>query len=439
MRRVRALLCLVLVLAVAGVGLVGSVQPEFGQPEFGQPDTGSSRAEDRPAPARPASAERPPMGWNSWNTFGCDIDEGKIRGVADALVRSGMRDAGYRTVVVDDCWYSPERDSAGNLRADPRRFPSGMAALGDYLHARGFGFGLYMSPNARTCAQQAGSYPGATGSGDRERRDARTFASWGVDYLKYDWCFGAGSPAGIRAAFATTRDALAETGRPVLLGINPNSNARGQPGEVEEWSDFAHTARTTEDIAPVWTTGNRNAHPVGVREIIDINAELTGRTRPGYFNDPDMLEVGVRGESGSLTPAETRTHMSMWAMLAAPLIAGNDPRTMTEADRRVLTRREVVDVNQDPLARSATRMVGGDHQVWAKPLHDGTAVALYNRSDKPADISTDLRELGLEPGSYRVRDLWDEGRWTTGGPVAAHVPAHGTALLRLEPERGGPA
>ncbi len=426
MRRVRALLCLALVLVVVDAGLVASGQPE---------DASARRhpSEAQPGPAQPALAQRPPMGWNSWNTFGCDIDERKIRGVADALVRSGMRDAGYRYVVVDDCWYVPERDATGDLRADPSRFPSGMAALGNYLHARGFGFGLYMSPNARTCAQQAGTYPGATGSGDRERQDARTFASWGVDYLKYDWCFGAGSPAGVRAAFATMRDALAATGRPILFGINPNSNVPGEPGETEEWCGIAHSSRTTEDIAPVWTTGHRNAHPMGVRDVIEVSADLTGRARPGYWNDPDMLEVGVRGGPGALTPAETRTHMSMWAMFAAPLVAGNDPRAMTEADRRVLTRREVVEVNQDPLGRSATRLVSGDHQVWAKPLRDGTAVALYNRSDQPAEIGTDLGQLGLEPGTYRVRDLWGEGRWTTEGAVAARVPAHGTALLRLEP------
>ena len=391
------------------------------------------RASPPPAALPVGPAATPPMGWNSWNTFGCDIDEGKIRRAADGLVRSGMRDAGYRYVVVDDCWYRPQRDSAGNLLADPQRFPAGMAALGDYLHARGLKFGLYMSPNDETCAQQTGAYPGRTGSGDREARDARAFASWGVDYLKYDWCHGAGSPATARAAFTTMRDALAATGRPILYSINPNSNFPGAPGETASWCDIAHLSRTTEDIQPAWRTDRGNSHPMGVRDIIEVQSGLTDRARPGCWPDPDMLEVGVHDVNGytGLTDDEARTHLSMWAMFAAPLIAGNDPARTSPAARDLLTDPEVIAVDQDPLGRAARRVTGGDHQVWVRPLQHGTAVALYNRGDAPARITTDLRTLGLPPGTYPTRDLWTGHRTSTTGPLSTDLPPHATTLLRL--------
>jgi alpha-galactosidase len=375
-------------------------------------------------------ASTPPMGWNSWNSFGCDIDERKIRAVADALVSSGMRDAGYRYVVVDDCWYEPQRDSEGNLQASRQRFPSGMAALGDYVHARGLKFGLYMSPNAYTCAQYARAYPGATGSGGHEYRDARTFANWGVDYLKYDWCSAGGTLASADAAFSTMRDALSATGRPIVYSINPNSNFPGIPGKTHAWCGVAHLTRTTEDIQPLWDAGHDDAFPMGIRNIIDVNSGLAARSAPGCWNDPDMLEVGVRGVNGypRLTPDEARTHLSMWAMMAAPLIAGNDPTSMTEEDRRILTAPEVLAVDQDPLGRAATPVTA---QVWAKPLTTGTAVALYNPSEQPTSLATTLHDLGLSPGRYQVRDLWDGREWTTNDALAAQVPAHGTALLRV--------
>lgn len=382
-------------------------------------------------------AETPPMGWNSWNTFGCDIDEAKVRRAADALVRSGMRDAGYRNVVVDDCWYEPQRDTAGNLRADRARFPSGMAALGDYLHSRGLRFGLYMSPNVRTCAQFTGAYPGSTGSGDRELGDARTFAAWGVDYLKYDWCHGAGSTRTARAAFTTMRDALAATGRPITYSINPNSNFPGAPGETESWRGVAHLARSTEDIQPVWDTGHTNEHPMGVRNIIEVLSGLSDRPAPGYWNDPDMLEVGVHDVNGhpGLNHEEARTHLSMWAMFAAPLIAGNDPSRMSPADHDLLTNPEVLAVDQDPLGHAAHRVTGGDHQVWTRPLQQGTAVALYNRSDQPARISTTPAELRLPPGDHGIRNLWTGHHYRTTDPISADVPAHGTVLLRIDSAR----
>lgn len=393
----------------------------------------AKRPSGRPLPADLAST--PPMGWDSWNSFGCDIDEKKIRAAADALVSSGMRDAGYRYVIVDDCWYAPARDAAGNLRANPQRFPSGMAALGAYLHSRGLKFGLYMSPNASTCAQYTGSYPGKTGSGGHEYQDARTVAAWGVDYLKYDWCFPGGSVDGMRVAFATMRDALATTGRRIVYSINPNSEYPGTPGATQDWCGIATLTRTTQDIQPVWDGGNHNAFPMGIRNIIEVGADLAARVRPGCWNDPDMLEIGVRDVNGyaGLTTEEAKTHLAMWAMMAAPLISGNDLTTMGAQDRRILTSRDVLSVDQDPLGRAATRLAGGDHQIWTKPLVNGTAVALYNPTGESATLTTTLRQVTLPPGHYLVRDLWTSTSWTTDGEITATVPAHGTALLRLSP------
>lgn len=377
-------------------------------------------------------ASTPPMGWNSWNTFGCDIDEHKIRAAADALVSTGMREVGYRYVVVDDCWYEPGRDAYGTLQASRQRFPSGMAALGDYLHARGLKFGLYMAPNAYTCAQYVHSYPGITGSGGHEAADARTFASWGVDYLKYDWCFAGGTPQGAEAAFSTMRDALAATGRPIVYSINPNSNFPGMPGQTRNWCGVAAMTRTTGDIQPIWDGGRGNASLMGIRDIIEVNGALASRSAPGCWNDPDMLEIGVHGVNGhpGLTPDEERTHLSMWAMMAAPLIAGNDPASMTEQDRRILTTADVLAVDQDPLGRAATPIT---QRIWVKPLVDGTGVALYNPDDQPETLTTAPPEIGLPAGHYQVRDLWTGQQWTTESALTAQVPAHGTALLRITP------
>ena len=214
-------------------------------------------------PASPAAAldngvaRTPPMGWNSWNTFGCNINETLIRQTADAMVSSGLRDLGYQYVIVDDCWFNPNRDGAGNLQGDPSRFPSGMRALGDYLHVRNLKFGIYQVPADKTCAQYFGAYPGATGSRGHEVQDARQFAAWGVDYLKYDWCSPDGSIDDQVTTFAKMRDALAASGRPIVYSINPNS-IHAKTGPQRNWGDVANLWRTTEDITNAWNTGQTN-------------------------------------------------------------------------------------------------------------------------------------------------------------------------------------
>jgi alpha-galactosidase len=280
-------------------------------------------------------AVTPPLGWNSWNTFGCGITEAKIRAAADAMVSSGMRAAGYQYVVVDDCWQASTRDGSGSLRADPSRFPSGMKALGDYIHGKGLKFGIYQAPREKTCAQYFNAVAGATGALGHETQDANTFASWGVDYLKYDWCSPWGTLSDQIAGFTTMRDALRATGRPIVYSINSNS-VHANTGPSYNWGSVADMWRTTEDITDKWTSGCAGDCFMGVTEILDVQAPLYGWAGPQHWNDPDMLEVGVRG---TFTPTENRAHFSMWAMMAAPLIAGNDITTMPADVRTVLTPR----------------------------------------------------------------------------------------------------
>jgi alpha-galactosidase len=380
-------------------------------------------------------AARPPMGWNSWNTFGCDVSEGLVREMADALVRTGMRDAGYRYVVVDDCWLDPERTAAGALRGDRVRFPSGMKALARYVHRRGLRFGLYEVPTERTCSQGGGIYPGSTGSAGHEAQDARTFASWGVDYLKYDWCSSAGDLADQIAAFTRMRDALRATGRRIVYSINPNSYHPAKTGATYDWGGIANLWRTTEDIRQVFDTGHVNEYPMGVANIVDVEAPLARRAGPGHFNDADMLEVGVApaGTFPGLTRDEARVHFGMWALLAAPLMAGNDVRATPAAAMRVLRNRRVIAVDQDRRGRQAVRLRDdGDTEVWIKPLvHGARAVGLLNRSSAPARIRVTLRELGWRHRRARVRDLWTGRRSRVRRAVSRTVPAHGLALVRL--------
>ncbi|MFJ4693762.1 glycoside hydrolase family 27 protein [Streptomyces sp. NPDC088766] len=378
------------------------------------------------APGSPALT--PPLGWNSWNSFGCNVSEGMVRQAADAMVSSGMRDAGYEYVVVDDCWFDPQRDAQGNLRAHPTKFPGGMKALGDYIHSRGLKFGLYQVPTERTCAQRVGTFPGSTGSMGHEVQDARTFASWGVDYLKYDWC----SPAGTRdeqvARFSLMRDALRATGRPVVYSINPNS-FHAITGAAYNWGQVADLWRTTEDLLDIWQNGNVNSYPMGVGNVVDVNAPLAAQAGPGHWNDPDMLVVGRPG----LTLTESRSHFTLWALMAAPLMAGNDIRTMSADVSAILRNRRLLAVNQDSLGAGGRRVRDdGATEVFAKPLSDGSvAVGLSNRGESTATVTTSAAQVGLTGGPFTLTDLWTGTTSTTGGQITASVPAHGVTALRV--------
>src|ERR1043166_1014350 len=315
-------------------------------------------------------ARTPPMGWNSWNKFACDVNEQLIREMADAMVTSGMRDAGYVYLVIDDCWQI-DRDAQGNILPDPQRFPSGMKALADYVHSSGLKFGLYSDAGTLTCQKR----PGSRGY---EFQDARQYAAWGVDYLKYDWC--STSTQNAAASYAIMRDALLKAGRPIVFSIC-------EWGTAKRWlraRDVGNLWRTTSDIQDCWDC-RRDWGGMGFVHILDLQDGLEAYAGPGHWNDPDMLEVG----NGGMTANEYRAHFSLWAILAAPLIAGNDLRNMAPEIKEILTNREVIAVNQDALGRQASRVWKvGDLEIWAKPLKDGgRAVLLLNRGAGEAEIS----------------------------------------------------
>ncbi|MFF0311207.1 cellulose binding domain-containing protein [Streptosporangium sp. NPDC004379] len=373
-------------------------------------------------------ARTPPMGWNSWNTFGCNINETLIKQMADSIVSSGLRDLGYQYVVVDDCWFDPARDSAGNLRGSPSRFPSGMKALGDYLHAKGLKFGIYQVPVDKTCAQYFGGYPGATGSQGHEVQDARQFAAWGVDYLKYDWCSPNGTIDDQVRTFAKMRDALAATGRQIVYSINPNS-IHAKTGPQRDWGDVANMWRTTEDITNKWDTGQTNGYPMGIQNIVNVTVPLASYARPGAFNDPDMMEVG----RGGMNDTEMRSHFALWAIMASPLIAGNDLRSMDSATTAILKNQNLIAINQDPLGLQARQISNdGTRRVLAKRLADGdVAVALFNQGGSTTTVGTTASAIGLQGGSFTLRDAWTNAVSTSTGSISASVPAHGTVVYRV--------
>ncbi|MGD0464522.1 MAG: glycoside hydrolase family 27 protein [Tepidisphaeraceae bacterium] len=373
------------------------------------------------APARGQElAPTPPMGWNSWNTFQTRIDEHLIESTADAMIASGMRDAGYINVNLDDGWSEKQRDANGNLVGDLKRFPSGMKALGDYLHARGFKFGLYNCAGTLTCA----GYPGAR---DHEFQDAKTYASWGVDYLKLDWCHTEGMKA--PEAYKKMHEALVASGRPIIFSICEWGNSKPWT-----WaSGIGQLWRTTGDIASCWDCKKR--WQTGWKVLLDQQIPLAKYAGPGHWNDPDMLEVGNRG----MTLAEWRSHFSLWCILAAPLIAGNDVRNMTKETHDILTNHEVIALDQDPLGREGTRFradAGGE--VWFKELSDGQwAVCLLNPTAASAQMTLNWKDLTfLNGGKYLVRDLWvakDLG--DTDANYSGEIASHDVALFRLTPAK----
>jgi len=357
-----------------------------------------------------ALALTPPMGFNTWNRFACNVSEDLVKGIADAMVSSGMRDAGYQYVVIDDCWQVSRDSATGRIVADPQRFPGGMRALADYVHSRGLKFGLYTDAGRRTCEGRPGSYRSY-------EIDARTYAEWGVDYTKVDWCYSDSLNA--RAQYTEFRDALRAAGRPVVFSICEWGSNRPW-----EWAQgVGHLWRTTGDIGDRWSSF------IGILDRSAAHARAAG---PGGWNDPDMLEVG----NGGMTAEEYRAHFSLWAIMAAPLIAGNDIRAMSDTTREILTNREVIAVDQDSLGVQGwlVSQPRPDLQVWVKPLRDGSrAVALFNRTEAPAEIAVEWSAIGLASGPASVRDLWahrDLGSFA--GRYAALVPSHGVVMVRIE-------
>jgi alpha-galactosidase len=363
-------------------------------------------------------ARTPPMGWNSWNKFACHVTEDAVRGVAGAMVESGMKDAGYQYIVIDDCWQTG-RDAEGNIQADATRFPSGIKALADYVHALGLKFGIYSDAGRKTC----GGRPGSRGY---EFQDARTYAKWGVDYLKYDWCSADGQTT--QESYALMRDALKLAGRPIVFSLCEWGNSKPWT-----WGPaVGHLWRTTTDIMDVWE-GRKQGNGAGAATIADMQVELADFAGPGHWNDPDMLEVG----NGGMSDAEYRSHFSLWCMMAAPLIAGNDVANMKPETHDILTNREAIAVDQDALGKQGKRIRHENGQdVWVKPLDGGgVAVLLLNRGAAEQTISVTWEQLGLAADkSLNGRDLWahkDLGKLAR--QLSAPVASHGVAMIALKP------
>jgi alpha-galactosidase len=368
-------------------------------------------------------AGTPPMGWNSWNKFGCDVSEELIRQIADAMVSSGMKDAGYEYVVIDDCW-QVDRDGNGNILADSKRFPSGMKALADYVHGKGLKFGLYSDAGTKTCQ-------GRPGSRGYEFQDARQYAAWGVDYLKFDWCDTSTQDA--KSSYELMRAALEASGRPIVFSIC-------EWGTSRPWlwaKGVGNLWRTTSDISDRWEGAKKwpdgGCCSYGMTEIVDQQVGLESYAGPGHWNDPDMLEVG----NGGMTTEEYRAHFSLWAILAAPLIAGNDLRDMKPEIRDILTQKKVIAVDQDRAGIQGRRLrKEGNLEVWSKQLQDGSrAVVLLNRGTEDHEITVLWEDLGYPAHlNAGVSDLWlrkDLGQHN--GKFSATVAPHSVVMVTVKP------
>ena len=372
--------------------------------------------------ARKELAPTPPMGWMTWNYFQGNINEQVIRETADAMVESGLADAGYKYVFIDDLWQGG-RDAQNNIIADPKKFPHGIKALADYVHSKGLKLGIYSDAAQLTC----GGYTASLGF---EAQDARTFASWGVDYLKYDYCNAPEDSATARHRYRTMAEALQQSGRDIALGI-----CEWGQRQAEEWCEEVggQLWRTSYDVRDMWKD-TLHQGGMGILDIINVTAPLASYARPGQWPDMDMLVVGLNGKGGpssdlggkGCTYTEYQTQMSLWCMLSSPLALSNDLRNMNDEDRRILLNKEVIAINQNPLGRAAVRKVNlATHQIFVRELSGGRhAVALMNTADKALKLTADFHALGLE-GKYRLRDVWQHkqvaaraSKWS--GTVAPH-------------------
>jgi alpha-galactosidase len=355
-------------------------------------------------------AATPPMGWNSWNHFESKIDDRTVRAIADALVSTGMKDAGYIYINIDDTW-EDKRDANGTILTNSK-FPD-MKALADYVHSKGLKIGIYSSPGPKTCADYEGSYK-------HEVQDAKTYAAWGIDYLKYDWCSAdkVYPNSDMPKVYKMMADALKGTGRPIVFSL-----CQYGIDKVWEWGASAggNLWRTTGDISDKWQS---------MEEIGFKQNGLEKFAGPGHWNDPDMLEVG----NGGMSATEYRTHMSLWCLLAAPLLAGNDIRSMSPETVSILTNREAIAIDQDSLGKQGYRVAqDGATEVWAKALAGNQwAVGLFNRGPEAVRVTVHWKDLGLT-GKHAVRDLWaHKDRGSQKDQFWYEVPSHGVVLLRVK-------
>ena len=375
-------------------------------------------------------AMTPPMGWNSWNTFQTKISDSLVRGIADVMVSSGMKDAGYTYLVLDDGWMAMDRDKiTGDLVPDPKKFPNGMKVLVDYVHAKGLKFGLYNCAGTKTCA----GYPGTRGY---EYQDARFYASLGIDYLKFDWCNTDGINA--KEAYTTMSKALKLAGRPIVFSL-----CEWGTNKPWEWAEnVGELWRTTGDISALFDgyIDHGTWKQLGVMPIVDLQNGLRKYAGPGHWNDPDMLEVG-----NGMSVAEDRSHFSLWCMLAAPLIAGNDLRKMTKETNAILTNKEIIAVDQDVAGMEGFLYKSKDSlEIYVKPLsNDDWAVCFLNRSHTPMKVNFNWKEeviidtlfnktMNANEHTYKIRNLWTMSNMgDTQKPLTAMLPSHDVIVVRL--------
>jgi len=387
-----------------------------------------------PGPGPNGLARTPPMGWMSWERFRCVIDcvrypddcigEKLYMTMTDHIANDGYLAAGYNHVSIDDCWENHDgRDSHGRLYADEHRFPSGFKALGDYMHKKGVKFGIYSDCGTKTC----GGFPGSL---HHEKVDAQTFAEWGVDYLKYDGCYN--NQQGYYSGYPDMGTALQASGRnityscswPAYLGSDEGS----KPWDAmiaagcnlwRNWGDIDNTWKSLESIINHWG---------------DYSSALQKNSGPGHWNDPDMVLCGDDHHGKTLSTDQCKCQMSIWSIMAAPLIMSNDLRTVTSAYKAILQNREVIAVDQDPKGQSGARISPkGDQEVWARTLGDGSvAVALLNKGSSSSAITAKFSDVGFHFTKAQVRDLWaQKDLGSSSNSITMTVPATGVVMVKL--------
>ncbi|MDR1504071.1 MAG: glycoside hydrolase family 27 protein [Prevotella sp.] len=399
---------------------IGICNFSLAQQEFGKQDQSVISGFDK-------LARTPPMGWNSWNKFGCNVSEKLIKEMADAIVSSGMKDAGYEYVVIDDCWQTG-RDEKGNIIVDKDHFPNGMKPVADYVHSLGLKFGIYSCAGSKTCQ-------GRPGSRGYQFQDARQYAKWGVDYLKYDWCYNEGQDA--KAAYKTMSDALKACGRPIVFSIC-------EWGENKPWEwgkGIGHLWRITADIRDCYDC-KFNWGGVGVLQILDKALTINQYSGPGHWNDLEMLEIG----NGGQTEHEYRSHFAIWSMMSAPLMAGNDIRNMDALTKEILLNKEAIAINQDKLGKTAFRFVTlNGIDILVKALSGGDVAFLFvNRNNFNIDLDYNwnfdtVYDESLENGSLymkrtprKIKNIWTQQEMgTTDTPLRKVLEPHESLFVRL--------
>jgi len=377
----------------------------------------------------------PPMGWNSWNLFEGDVSEDLIKEIADAMVETGMKDAGYEYIIIDDIWQGG-RDNKNNIIPDHEKIPNGIKTLADYVHSKGLKFGIYSTAAQKTCAGYTASY-------GFEEQDAQTFADWGIDYLKYDYCNAPGDMDAAKERYKKMGDALKNTDRPIVFAIC-------EWGQRKPWlwgnEVGGHLWRTTWDSRDVWETKNYDSGHAGILNILDQQVGLEAYAGPGGWNDPDLLMVGLYGKgkssswdgSAGCNDEEYKSHFSLWCMLAAPLIVNLDVRNMNEATKNILLNKEIIAIDQDQLGKQGFKFLDdGDFEVWIKELaNQEIAVCYLNRSDeiieKRIDLKSVIQHFNLQDSIYNAIDVWDKKNSNQIDlPEKVQLNPHGVVVYRL--------